>query len=314
MDAGKDARTLPYLSLGIVYVVWSSTFLAMRIGVRPGSGFEPWVFGGTRVLAGGALLLVVAFLLGRRLRIPRSAIVPLMVSGNLIWITGHGFLLWAEQWADSGYTGLFIAAFPILAAVYDAVLDRRPPSWLVVAGLLGGFAGIVLLMAPEWTKAEGLQPIVLAALAIAPVAWAAGFTVQRRMVRNVPALTASGYQHLFSVPVYGLLFLAAGEPIPDPSPDALWAWVYLVVFGSAIAYSAAVHALNNLPPRIAMTYGYVNPVFAVVLGHIVLNEPVSGIMVLGGALVLVGVYLVFRDRPLSPRPARGAATVRGGTG
>lgn len=292
-----DGRLSPLglLDLVVVYVVWGSTFLAMRIGVRPGSGFAPWLFGGTRVLAAGVLLVLLAWALRRPLGVSRKEGWALVASGNLIWVSGHGLLLWAEQFADSGYAALFIASFPIWAALYDAVLDRRPPSWLLGAALAVGFLGIVLLMVPG-LGAPRHPPLVFAALVAAPVAWAAGFTLQKRRAPGVSAFTSSAYQHLAAVPLFLLLGWVLGEPRPDPTRGAWLAWGYLVLFGSVLAFTAAHGALRLLPTRIAMTYGYVNPVVAVVLGHLVLAEPVPMASVAGAALVLIGVYGVFRDR------------------
>lgn len=296
----------PYLSLASVYVVWSTTFLAMRIGVREGSGFAPWIFAGTRVLAGGVILVILALAINRTIKVPRRKLWALILSGNLIWVMGHGFLLWAEQWADSGYTALFVAAFPILGAVYDAALDRRWPSAAVIIGLTVGFGGIVFLMAPELGDAGTLTPLVLAALVFAPIALAAGFTIQRRRATGIPAVTGAAIQHLAAVPTFLLLSLITREPRIDAAPDAWWAWAYLVVFGSIVGYLAVVHALHALPPRIAMTYGYVNPVFSLAVGHLVLNEVIRPSMILGAVLVLFGVYLVFQERVAHATP-RGTA-------
>ncbi len=302
--AGGRLPPLGLANLVIVYVVWSTTFLAMRIGVRPGSGVEPWVFGGTRVLAGGLLLVVAALLVRQRLRLPRRELWALWASGILIWGTGHGFLLWAEQWTDSGYTGLFIAVFPILGALYSAALDRRPPSLVLMASLVVGFAGIVVLTGPRMEGADALDPLVIAALLFAPVGWAAGWVLQRRVVREAKAFASSAHQHLAAAPVFLAMSWLSGEPTPDPTRAVVVAWSYLVVFGSVVAYSAAVYALHHLPTPVAMTYGYVTPVFTVVVGHFVLEEALSWWLLLGAALVLAGVYGVFRA-PVQPGPPAG---------
>lgn len=294
-------------SLGIVYLVWGSTFLAMRIGVRPGSGFPPWWMGASRIAAAMILLLLLVWLRRSRFRFDRRTTWAMLGSGVLIWVGGHGLLLWAEQWAASGYTSLFIAGFPLLAALYDAVLDRRAPTLLLIAALVVGLVGIGFLVRPNLGADATLSPLVMLALLTAPVAWSAGFTIQKRLVRDVSPFALATYQHAAAVPLFVVIALAVGEPRPDPQPDAWLAWGYLVVFGSVIAFSAAVHALDRLPPRIAMTYGYVNPVVAVTLGHLVLNETVDRTTLAGAALVLVGVYGVFRDQRNARRAERLAA-------
>ena len=302
--AVRDRRArLPAVGLFdlfLVYLVWGSTFLAMRVGVRPGSGVGPWWFGGTRVLVAGVLLVLVAWLARRRLRVPRAEWGPLVAAGILIWVGGHGLLLVAETQADSGYTALFIASFPLWAALYDALLDRRAPSGRTVAALVVGLAGIGLLSYPNM-GGGGLPAGIMLALFAAPIAWAAGFTLQRRRVREAGTFIGTAVQHLGAVPVFFVVALVVREPVPAPATDAALAWVYLVVFGSIAAYTAAVHAQRVLPARIAETYAYVNPVVALALGHLLLDEPVASLSVVGAALVLLGVWGVFQaERPARP--------------
>lgn len=294
---------LALFDLVLVYLIWGSTFLAMRVGVRTGSGVDPWLFGGTRVLAAGLLLLGIAALLGRSIRLRRRDLVHLGIAGILIWVGGHGLLLVAVTQADSGYTALFIASFPIWAAFYDAVLDRRIPTPRLIGALFLGFAGIVVLSLPNLDADAGLSPWIMAALIVAPLTWAAGFTLQRRRVHDIGAFEGSAYQHLAAAPVFFALALFTGESRPDPTTDATIAWVYLVVAGSLVAYSAAVYAVHHLPARIGETYAYVNPVVAMVLGHLILSEVVGTHALIGAALVLLGVWGVFHGQGRRTRAA-----------
>lgn len=300
---GDRLQPLAVIDLVLVYLVWGSTFLAMRIGVGPGSGVDPWLFGGSRVLVAGLLLLVIAVALKRRIRFPRRDLWTLATAGILIWVGGHGLLLFAVTQADSGYTALFIASFPIWAALYDALLDRRVPGPRLVGALFLGFAGIVVLSLPNLRADAALSPWIMAALLVAPLTWAAGFTLQRRRLKGLGAVEGSAYQHLAAAPVFFVAAFFLRESFPAPTLDASLAWLYLVVFGSLVAYSAAVYAVQHLPARIAETYAYVNPVVAMVLGHLILKEVVGSHALVGAGLVLLGVWGVFHEEGRRTRTA-----------
>lgn len=301
---GKGDRSAPgrdgipwvaYWHLAVLYVVWSSTYLAIRIAVREGSGFPPFSMSGRRLLAAGAMLLVVAVLLRRS---PRLSARDLWIIGGaalLLWIGGNGSVTWAEQYAHSGYAALLIGALPIWTAVIEAAIDRRPPSLRLASALAVGFAGVGLLTVPELRAASGTYLAAVLALVFAPISWGMGAVLQGRRKPSAPPLVSAGYQQMIGGVGFLLVSAAAGEPPADPTPEAFWAWLYLVVVGGAAFYSF-VRAVQLLPTRVVMTYAYVNPVGAAILGAIVLDEPITWWTVAGGALVLAGVAGVFRER------------------
>jgi drug/metabolite transporter (DMT)-like permease len=282
--------------LSVVYLVWGSTYLAIRVAVREGAGFPPFTLVSTRVLLGGALLLAWAGLSRRRLVPSRRELAILTASGLLLWGGGNGLVTWAEQRAHSGYAALLVGAAPIWAVLIESVLDRKAPSLLLTGSLLVGFAGIGLLSGP--VLASGVRADVLSVLALllAGFSWASGTVLQTRHPVSLGPRVSSGYQQLMAGLGYVVLLLVVREPRPSPVPEAWLAWGYLVVFGSILAFTAYVQALRLLPINIAMTNAYVNPVIAVILGWVILREPITGWTIGGTALVLLGVAGVFRTR------------------
>jgi drug/metabolite transporter (DMT)-like permease len=301
--AKQDGRLDPtgLANLFVVYLVWSSTYLAIRIAVREGSGFPPFTMGLMRAVLGGVILLAWAWLAKQRVNISRREALVLAVSGILLWVGGNGLVTFAEQRSESGLAALLVSASPIWAAAIEAVLDRKLPSFTLLVSLLIGFGGIALLTVPTLSSGIHADTIAILALVGAPITWASGSVFQARNKLTLPARVSSGYQMLFGSIGFFIIVLMRGEPMPTPNQDAWLAWIYLVIFGT-LAFTSYVTALNLLPTRIVMTYAYVNPVLAILLGYFVLGEQITIYTIGGSALVLLGVAGVFRER-LSKQPA-----------
>ena len=298
-----------YLHLGIVYLVWGSTYLAIRVAVREGSGFPPFSMGASRVILAGLLLLGWAALSRKRVRPTGRELLVLGGSGLLLWSVGNGLVLWAEQRADSSLAALMVGTTPIWAVLIEAALDRRRPSPLLLAGLFSGLMGIGLLSAPVLAGGVRADVLSVVALALASIAWAMGSVLQNRNPVDLALRVSSGYQHLAGGMGFLVLVLLMREPLPRPQPQALAAWGYLLVFGSLIAFTSYVQTLRKLPMSIATTNAFVNPVIAVILGAALLQEPITPWNVSGAALVLLAVAGAFRDRQLQSRrvPSQGEA-------
>jgi drug/metabolite transporter (DMT)-like permease len=249
-------------NLFVVYIVWSSTYLAIRLTVRQGSGFPPFFMGASRLLA--ASLILGAWLLLRQytLKISLRELVVFAVSGIALWVGGNGMVNWAEQHADSSFAALVIGSTPIFVCIMEAILDKRAPSTNLAIAILVGFLGLALLVGPSLRNGSRADFMSTLALCIGTVCWGAGSIYISRRVSSAPPMVISLYQQFFG----GLGYLVAGllcqEPIPHPSAQAWLAWGYLIVFGSLIAYTSFLVALRTLPISVVMTYGYVNPLLA----------------------------------------------------
>lgn len=292
VDDRLSRKGIFYLCL--VYVLWSTTYLAMRLGVRSGSGFPPFFFGTLRMPAAALILLVTARLQGARMRPTRSEWRSLAASGTLMWLGGHGLILWAEQYAASGLACLMASSAPIWATLIELVLYRKRPSPPLIVALLTGFVGVAMLSASSLNGASPVGSLVVLALIAGPFCWALGSVFQARRPVDLSPVVISGYQHVVAFFGFFAVALALREPMPHPVLQAWAAWGYLVIFGSVIAFTSFVVTLHLLPISIAMTYAYVNPVLALFLGRLLLAEPVTARTLLGAGLVIVGVFAIFR--------------------
>ena len=293
-DKKLDPKGLLHLS--IVYVIWGSTYLAIRLAVREEGGIPPFTLGAIRTVVAGLALLGWAALRRTRIRLSRSEILTLAAAGVLMWVGGNGMVNFAEQRTDSGYAALLVASVPIWGAVIEAFLDRRRPSWLLMVSLLVGFAGVGLLTAPRLAGAGGPDVLAILALLAAPLLWALGSVLQLRRPTGASPLVNAAYLHLFGAVGFIAIALLASEGIPQPSIEAWGALGYLIVAGSIISFTSYIRSLHLLPMSVAMTYAYVNPVIAVLLGWLLLSEPIT-LSILGGmALILIGVWGVFHER------------------
>ncbi len=293
-DKQVTAKGLAYLVT--VYIVWGSTYLAIRYGVRDGSGIPPFALGAMRTLIAGGVLFAWAALRGARIRLTRSELTTLALAGLLMWPGANGLVNWAEQRADSSYAALLLGALPIWTALIDAVWRRQRVSWRLIAFLAIGFAGIGLLTIPKLLTSEGANLASILMLIAAPISWAVGSLLQLHRPVSVSPLVSSAYLHLMGGVGFVLLFFITCEPWPVPTAQAWAAVGYLTLIGSIVGFTSYVQALHLLPTSIAMTYAYVNPVVAVILGWMMLREGVSLVMVAGMALTLIGVWGVFRER------------------
>lgn len=296
-------KLLPVL---ILYFVWGSTYLAIRFVVREGSGFSPFSAAAMRYLAAGGAILLWGLVVKRNLRPTPRELLILGLAGGLLMAGGNGMVNWAEQQADSGLAALLVAAVPIWTILIEIVIDRRLPSGFLVASVLVGFGGITLLAVPGMTAGEPAQALSILALLFAGFSWALGSVLQARNPVSLDPIISSGFQMFIGGLVLMLISAWMGEPLPNPAPDALLALGFLIVFGSILAYTAYVTALKTLPIQIVTTYTYVNPVIAVFLGWLVLNEQITGWTIGGTVLVLLGVWGVFRERRRAKKKVQAA--------
>lgn len=284
------------LNLVVVYLVWGSTYLFIRVAVREGSGFPPFAMAASRLLCAAAILFPLAWVLKHRLSVSRSELRLLAVSGVVLWLGGNGMVTWAERHADSGYAALIIGTTPIWAVILEAILDREIPSPLLVLSLLVGFTGLGVLVWPVLQKGVRADFTSTLALLVAAVLWPAGSLWIQRSPPKSTSVVVAAYQQFFGAIGLTAAMLLAAEPWPQPNPSAWAGWAYLVLAGSVISFTSYVIAVRTLPITVVTTYAYVNPVIAVLLGRVVLDERITSSTLLGMILILVGVAGVFRHR------------------
>ena len=285
------------MHLLIVYIVWGSTYLGIRVAVQEGSGFPPMIMSATRVFAGSLILVALArFIQKQSLRLTKEEWVVLSVSGLALWWGGNGLVAIAEMTVPSGYAALIIACTPIWVAIIESILDKKRPSVFLVISLLIGVAGIAVLNWPAIIAGNLNDLKGLFLLIIAGLSWGAGSIYQKRKnIHTTPEISSAVQQFTGGVALLITSFIIS-EPTINPVPSAWWAWGYLIIFGSVIAFTSFVKALKLLPPNIVFTYAFVNPVVAVLLGFIILGEPITPWTFAGATLVIIGVLGVFKEQ------------------
>jgi drug/metabolite transporter (DMT)-like permease len=288
----------------VVYIVWGSTYLAIRIAVRDGSGFPAFTMAAMRTLVAALLLFVWMIIARKGVKVGRRELGVLCMSGILLWVGGNGLVSWAERRAESGYSALLIAALPLWVAIMESIIDRRRPTFRLIGALLIGLSGVAVLNGPVILKGTNEDIYSAIALLCAAIFWGMGAIFQKRKAVSLHPESSSAYQQLFGGIGLIIAALVTAEPRPTPIPEAWAAWAYLIVFSSMFAFTSFIKALRLLPTSIVMTYAYVNPVVAVILGWTILGEPVTRWTVGGSALIFLGVMGVFHERRVGSRPLR----------
>ena len=275
--------------LAVTWLVWGSTYLVIRFAL---AGFAPYFLMGSRFVVAGGLLL--AWQLSRRAPLPtliewRNA----LLIGTLMLGGGMGGVAYAEQTIASGLVVAFIAVVPLLLVLINLAFGIRPQRSELLAVVVG-LAGVVML-----TQGAGLHasPSGLLAIMAGTTGWALGSVLAQRGFALAPGATGFATEMLAGGLVLLLISAVRGESWHWPAQTGVWlAWLYLVVFGSLIAFSAYMLLLARTSASLAASYSLVNPVVALILGVTAGGEAVSGWEWLSSGIVMIGVVLLFAGR------------------
>ncbi len=286
-----EARALRLLlAFAAVYLLWGSTYLAIRIVVET---LPPALSAGLRFFVAGSLMLAYAFWRGGRL--PRTAAdwMRIAIAGVALLVAGNGLVTWAERWVPSNQAALVVATAALWMALLGTLgLQGDRLGRLTVAGLVGGLIGVALLVGGGLRG--GTAPwFAYAGLLLAPMFWAAGAVFAKRRPVAASPIMAAALQTLIAGVVLSIVGLAAGElPQMIWNPRSFAALAYLIVFGSCIAYGAFLYLVHEVSPAVLGTYAYVNPAIALLLGWWLLDERLMPAQIVGTAVVLLSVLLV----------------------
>jgi drug/metabolite transporter (DMT)-like permease len=281
-------------ALAAVYVIWGSTYLAMRIAVRP-DGLPPLLMASMRFLAAGGVMLAVAVRRGAPWPSARDwlRVAPI---GGLLFIGGNGFVAIAETSVSSGGAAVVCAMMPLWVGVFG-VATGEPPTAREWLSLVVGFVGVVVLMGGPSLAGE---PVHVALVICAPVSWAAGSLLSRRTKTIGGAhatLVNPALQMLTGGAALAVIALVRGERIPlHASTEAWLALGYLWVFGSLVAFTAYAWLLRNARPAVATSYAYVNPILAVLVGAALYNESLGWTTAVANVLIVGAVVLALKRK------------------
>jgi drug/metabolite transporter (DMT)-like permease len=285
-------RLLPWIALAVVWVVWGSTYLAMRIVVRE---LPPLSAAAVRFLCAGTIMGVVALVVDRRHGWPgRRQLVDYALIGILLLSVGNALVMWAEKTVPSGTAALIVATVPLWLLLLDGLRPGGEP-WTarVWIGTIVGLAGVFLVARPAGGMAAG-HWIAIVGLQIATLCWTAGSLYAQVVPKRLPIASAAAIEMLAGALVLIVASRLFGDDwghMAEASPRAWGAVGYLVAFGSLVGFTAFAYCLNELPATTVGTYAYVNPVVAVFLGWLILGEALTPALLAGGVLIVLSVAL-----------------------
>lgn len=290
-----QSRRVAWAALGVVYVLWGSTYLANRLII---TDIPPLFAGGPRFLVGGGLLALIVVLVAgpSALRMTRPQLATTALSGVLLPAWGNGIVALGQQQVSSGLAALLIAAVPLYIVVLRALTGDRPRA-ATVGGVAVGVAGLALLVLSGSTGTGGTVGSAWWGpwlILLAGLGWATGTFATTRLPAPPNPFALAAVQMLVGGAVLLAVSLAKGDrlDVAAVSPVAWWAWAYMAVVVSLGAFSAYAYALASLPVSTVATYAYVNPVIAVILGALVVGERYSVLQLVGGGIVVLSVGLV----------------------
>jgi len=294
--------SLAYTAFITVCIIWGTTYLGIHVALET---VPVLLVAGLRWMAAGVIMSGLMLATGRGLPKPRLW-GPLALLGFLMNIVGNGFVVYAQQYVASGLTAVLIATTPFWSALLERLLpDGERFTTRSLTGLALGFSGIIVLVWPEMTHggASGRAFIIgVVAIQLACIGWVIGTSYAKRHELGDNPFPSTALQMVFS----GIMLLTAATVHGDWAqlsftPRTIAAMAYLSIAGSLIAYSAYIYAIQHLPLQLVSLYAYINPMIAVALGTLLLNEPLSARIVVAAILVFAGTWIVGRREKRAAR-------------
>jgi drug/metabolite transporter (DMT)-like permease len=299
-----DRRVKIWVALLAVYIVWGSTYLAIRFAVQT---IPPFLMVATRFLVAGAILFAWRRLRGDPAPTSRQWLSAAVV-GVLLLVLGNGSVVWAEQWVPSGVTALIVGTAPLFMVLIDALRPGgRLPDGRTVLGVLLGFAGIVILIDPASLSAnpERFFVVGLAVLFLATFFWALGSLYSRKAKLPSSPLLGTGMEMLVGgVVLLGIATFSGEWSRLDLAAISLPSWLglgYLIVFGALVGFVAYTWLLRSAPTPLVSTYAYVNPLIAIFLGAWLGNESLTPRILLAALVIVAAVVIINSSRDRAAR-------------
>jgi drug/metabolite transporter (DMT)-like permease len=288
----NEKNLLAYLALAAVCIIWGTTYLGLRIGVTQ---FPPFLFSIIRFLTAGPILILLVLLSGRKQWPDKKVLFNQAVSGLFMVTLGISIVGWAEMYISSGVAAIICSMMPIWTVLINVFVTKdEQPNWLIILGLVTGLTGIILIFGEhlsEFSNSNYTAGIVLTF--IANLSWAIGsIWIKKKNTNSNPFLNA-GLQMLF-----GGIFLIPFTLLLDDysrinwNSSVVYSLAYMSLVGSVAAYACYSYAIKKLPMTLVSLYAYINPIVAVLLGWLVLDEKLNGRIALAILVTIAGIYIV----------------------
>ena len=288
------SRAKVVCAFAAVYVIWGSTYLAIRYAIET---IPPFLMMGARSIIAGLILYAWGHSKGERVR--RDEIRPLIIIGILFFLLGHGLLSWAQKTVASGLAAVLIASDPLWIALIESfTIKSFRLSKRQVVGLIAGFAGVGALFLPTSSAGLDMDPAGAFVIVVSAIAWSIGAVYSRVAKLPKSSILASGAELMIGGVLLCVASAALGEldgfHLSAVSVRSLLAFAYLIVFGSVITFTAYVWLLTVTSATRVATHTYVNPVIAVLLGWLVAGEHFTARMLIASVVIVGSIYLMLR--------------------
>lgn len=280
-----------YLAWIAVCIIWGTTYLAIRVGVED---IPPMLFAGIRWIIAGTIFITILLISGKTLP-SKENLKHIAVMGIAMLGFGNGLVVVGEQWISSGLAALLITTVPFWIVGMESLLTSGPKlNYQIIIGLFIGIVGVSLIFGSDWEDLFKLE-YLLGVLSIfgAVVAWSFGSVFSKYKKVGIHPLMSASIQMLIAGTLQTLLGIILGEYNSIVySQEGLFSLGYLIVVGSIFGYGSYIYAIEHLPLSLVSTYAYVNPVIAVFLGWLVLDEKLNLLIIIGAIIIIIGVVLV----------------------
>lgn len=294
----RSGLLFAYLALAAVCIIWGTTYLTLRVGVTQ---FPPFLFSMIRFLFAGPILLAFMLTVGKASWPDKQTMINQAVTGFFMVTVGVSVVGWGEMYISSGVAAIICSVMPVWTILINLIVSKEErPNWLIGLGLIIGLCGIIIIFA-EHLKEFSDQYYRLGILMtfLANICWAFGSVWAKKKNQASDPFLNAGLQMLFG----GLLLIPFSLAFDDYSRiqwnnEVIFSLVYMILIGSVAAYACYSYAIKKLPMTIVSLYAYINPIVAVVLGWLVLNEKLNVRIGLAIAITIVGIYIVNRGYQL----------------
>jgi drug/metabolite transporter (DMT)-like permease len=311
------SRTATILALATIYLVWGSTYLAIRVAVET---MPPFAMAAFRFLIAGIALFLFLRLRGATRPTTRQWRDNALI-GTLLLLGGNGLVVWAEQYIPSGIAALIIGVGPLFIVLTEwAWPGGQKPTMITFGALLLGLSGVVWLAAPwEDSAAGGFHKVGVLVILGSCVCWAIGSIYSRHAKSSPDPFVAAAQQMICGGTALGITALLAGDfsriNLDTISTPSWLSFAYLIVMGSLVGFSTFVWLIKNVPPALAATFAYVNPIVAVFLGWLILDEALTTRTLVSTVIIITSVVIITAERnrhrlAVPPRQAVGLADTR----
>ncbi len=293
-----------YLALAAICVIWGTTYLALRIGVTQ---FPPFLFSMLRFLVAGPILIVFMMTVGKAKWPDRKTLFDQAVGGFFMTTLGISVVGWAEVYVSSGVAAIICSVMPIWTILINLIVSKdERPNWLIILGLIIGLSGIVMIFGEHLTEfSDSKYKMGIILTFVANLSWAIGSIWTKKKNQDSNPFLNAGLQMLFG----GLLLIPFTLLLDDYSTiqwsdEVVFSLGYMILVGSVGAYACYSYAINKLPMTIVSLYAYINPIVAVILGWLILDEKLNTRIGVAILITIAGIYFVNRGYQMKTVPLK----------